>query len=40
MIHIILIVWFMLSIPVAFVLRCLCWVSGQCARDEEKRGEQ
>jgi hypothetical protein len=40
MIRIILIAWSVLSIPAAFVLWCVCRVSGMCSRDEEKRGER
>ena len=40
MIRIILIAWDVLSIPTAFICWCVCRISSQCSREEEKRGEQ
>jgi hypothetical protein len=40
MIRIILIAWAVLSIADAFIFWCVCRVSSQCSREEEKRGKQ
>jgi len=38
--HTIALLTLLLAVPAAFGLWCLCRISSQCSRDEEKRGEQ